>query len=115
MVSLVIINSTKFSMAYGYYFGANSSFVAQFCENTDKPELNCNGKCYLTKLAAENEQDKKDVPATVTDWKEAFFYYEDTNLFVLNIPQITSKKVNWTHQNHYKHLLQTQIFHPPIG
>ena len=35
--------------------------VNVLCENKDKPELQCNGKCYLmTKLAQETEQQKEN-------------------------------------------------------
>jgi hypothetical protein len=34
--------------------------VANLCENRNRPQLNCNGKCYLAKkLAALEEQEKK--------------------------------------------------------
>lgn len=36
------------------------TFTELYCENTDKPELGCNGKCHLTDQLAENEEQKQD-------------------------------------------------------
>ncbi len=35
-------------------------FVSLFCENTGRPELKCNGKCKLAKLAKEKEQENAE-------------------------------------------------------
>jgi len=32
---------------YSWYRLANTSFTDAFCDNVDKPELECNGKCHL--------------------------------------------------------------------
>jgi hypothetical protein len=36
---------------YLWYFLDNASFENAFCENLDKPELQCHGKCHLTEIA----------------------------------------------------------------
>ncbi len=36
--------------------------VNVLCENRDKPELKCNGKCYLTKQLAKEAQDTENTP-----------------------------------------------------
>jgi hypothetical protein len=36
---------------YFWYLADNDSFTSVFCENTEKPELQCNGKCHLTAIA----------------------------------------------------------------
>ncbi len=36
--------------------------ITVLCENKDKPELECNGKCYLTKQLAKEAQDTENTP-----------------------------------------------------
>jgi hypothetical protein len=42
------------------YVFLNKSFVATFCENTDRPELKCNGSCAAMKiLQLDDKQDQE--------------------------------------------------------
>jgi len=46
------------------YFNINRNYIARvLCENRDRPQLNCNGKCYLAKKLKQ-QQDKKDKETT---------------------------------------------------
>jgi hypothetical protein len=42
----------------------------KYCENKDKPMMNCNGKCYLSKqlqnLAFQEEEERKKNPSPIT-------------------------------------------------
>ncbi len=40
--------------------------VATLCENKDKPELECNGKCYLSKQLAKEAGDDENNPFNQT-------------------------------------------------
>ena len=33
------------------------NFIESYCENTDKPELECDGKCFLSDMLDKNETD----------------------------------------------------------
>ena len=53
-------------MPYIYYL-LNKDYIAQnLCENNDKPELQCEGKCHLTKQLKKNSQKEKDPVAPIT-------------------------------------------------
>ena len=45
-------------------FVVNQDYIAEFfCINQDKPELECNGKCYLMqKLEEQNEKKRQNLP-----------------------------------------------------
>jgi len=46
------------------YYHANKAYIARvLCVNRDKPELHCDGKCYLAKKLKE-QQDKQDKETT---------------------------------------------------
>lgn len=59
---LIILQSIiKNTVFYSLYEYNNRVFTDLFCENTAQPELNCNGKCYMAKMKAEQaEQDKNN-------------------------------------------------------
>lgn len=46
----------------GYYALFTQDFIERFCENKDKPELQCDGKCELSKmLLQQTEEDKTPI------------------------------------------------------
>jgi hypothetical protein len=46
------------------YFHVNRDYIARvLCQNRDKPQLNCNGQCYLAKQL-KSQQDKQDKETT---------------------------------------------------
>ncbi|GAB3943795.1 hypothetical protein GCM10028805_10540 [Spirosoma harenae] len=46
------------------YYHANKDYIARvLCQNRDKPELHCDGQCYLAKQLKER-QDKQDKETT---------------------------------------------------
>lgn len=46
------------------YYQANKDYIARvLCENRDKPQLHCDGKCYLAKKL-KAQQDKQDKETT---------------------------------------------------
>ncbi|MFD2570061.1 hypothetical protein ACFSUS_05405 [Spirosoma soli] len=46
------------------YYHANKDYIARvLCENRDRPELHCDGKCYLAKKL-KAQQDKQDKETT---------------------------------------------------
>lgn len=69
-----------FKAGFIIYWKANQAYItATLCENKDKPEMNCNGKCYLNKQlkkADDTENDKKSIPNAILKLKSV-------DLFVL--------------------------------
>lgn len=61
----------------------NQTFTEKYCENKDKPELKCNGKCHLAKVA--NDNSKNTIPLTNLLEKEVYYYstFEDEYLFIV--------------------------------
>ena len=94
----------------------NYEYIAtKLCENKDKPELKCNGKCHLMKeldKASETEKPINDNSKKITLEKE--------NLYIVDFAPINFTTI--THQNikvddfytciyFHKHI--TSVFHPP--
>jgi len=83
-----------------------------FCENTDKPELNCHGTCHLKKQLIQTDN---SVPLE----SELSLYINEIQLFSSHTVTEISKPRNTsvTHQTHfedgYSFLQGLNIFHPP--
>jgi len=91
--------------------------VTRLCENRDKPELECNGKCYLTKQMAEeaageeenpfrNTSRKTQIPSIIIAEKLPEFR------FAYN-PATDSHKNSGYKPNLYTSLFISEILHPP--
>ena len=101
--SLIILN-----------YEVNTSYIIEnFCQNIDKPELECNGKCHLKKQIEADSEQKSDTPASPTE----------TLLLVLAINDIPSLDLTFSGsdqnsgnslylEGEYSNPLQS-IFHPP--
>lgn len=83
-----------------------------FCENTDKPEMNCHGVCHLKKQVINQEQD-----SPVESNQQ--FYINEIQLFSSN-EEITLSKVSEEVVSHsfyendlYSFLTENSLFHPP--
>jgi len=92
-------------------------FATVLCENKDKPQLNCCGKCHLKKELAKasegekpNSSDKKD---NTKQEVEVLFYEDIASLVIAPIyfESETTRIDNYS--NFYVHLKGCAIFHPP--
>ena len=91
----------------------NKNYIAaNLCENKSKPEMKCNGKCYMKKQLKSNDENQNKFPFGVKEFQEIIFFYShsDTNIINYNdfsdisftrfiIPKFTSPFFS--------------IFHPP--
>jgi len=72
---------------YGYYQLNIDIIIEKYCENTDRPEMNCDGKCYLAKTLqlqqAQSRSDSKDQALSLLI--EAFFplYFQNAKEYKL--------------------------------
>lgn len=108
---LVLSNSLSGSLVYGWYVLDVESFIEQLCENTDKPELECNGKCYLTKISKNtSSQDEQTIP--VLEWDQLVFCQTEIKVTDHNVIHVSKPK------DFYYLMITTEnyfhpIFHPP--
>lgn len=58
---LLALTSSQFSRLFIYAgFELNQNYISStLCENRNKPELHCNGKCYLMKKLEQAEEKEK--------------------------------------------------------
>lgn len=108
---IILGNSLKVSFTYGWYALDIDSFVEQFCENKDKPQLQCNGKCYLTKVSKDSSNNKNDnLPAI--EWQKLVYCHMEENIEIAKV-SLDFKSANFWYTNQYYKLDTSSIFHPP--
>lgn len=98
---------------YSYYY-ANKGYISSIlCENKEKPQLHCNGKCYLKKqLKKAEEEDKNN--KTSSQKIEAYVY--------IITPAITNTNIDYRNTtidhtdyipDHYDFNYLPSCFRPP--
>lgn len=89
----------------------------ELCINKEKPELKCNGKCHLMKELAKASEDEKPISSDKKDnskhESEVLFYQELQPVIVSQIYFHTNSLVGNNYFNHYSHLNDCSVFHPP--
>jgi len=55
---ITLTSSLKIAGTIGYYALFTEDFVERFCENKERPELNCDGKCELSKMLLQESNDE---------------------------------------------------------
>src|SRR5690554_601133 len=112
LLSLMLSYSFNQLGIFVEYITDIEAFTELYCENKDKPDMNCNGKCHLTEQLAENEEQKQNkelqapteiilyyAPSNIELIKEAEFFVERNSVFYFN-PDLTEG-------------ISHMIFHPP--
>ena len=91
---VLLICISKNSFLFALYKLDTSAFVTLFCENTARPELNCNGHCALAQMSKEQDQ-KEGASALVHLQEEVFFYYQDSSKIIYKYILNTSKSIKY--------------------
>jgi len=96
---MVLFGSFKASFSYAYYFMDTDGFIQTFCENVDKPELDCRAKCFLNSI-------NQEVPGDADEPQKHTFVYRlllyPTQLEQLQLNLIDpANKTNFRYQNGY--------------
>lgn len=92
----------------------NTSYIIEnFCENTDKPELNCNGKCHLAKQIKADTDQRSETPVPVTEIVTFVLAIEEipSFKFCFNCSEPDGNHSLYLEGNYSKQL--QSIFHPP--
>lgn len=96
----------------------NYDYIANvLCKNKDKPALECNGKCHLTKELATASENEKPISPNKKNTRleiEILFFTETFTCDFLNKNWLIIKSINTYYLNLYTHLYTKFIFHPPI-
>lgn len=93
--------------------------VANLCENRNRPQLNCNGKCYLAKRIAETK--KQEERQAEQDYMSSLIYQvmnvREYHFFGFQTPSFAVPlSISFDYSSPFTALLAADdIFHPPLA
>jgi len=89
----------------------DQAYIARvLCENRDKPDIHCNGKCYLRKKLNQDEQQQQN--GTTGKEKYEVAYYNDIQEFNF-APVAPAETLLVYYQDPELHTPLFSFFHPP--
>lgn len=101
------------------WYELNKEYVAaELCENKDKPELNCCGKCYLNKQLKKVDNPKEDgkqLPEKNRKIELAEFIPVIIDVEISHSISPQKNDVHDTYQDFIGYHPYTSIFHPPAA
>lgn len=98
-------------------YAVNYNYIKKnLCENRSKPELLCNGKCYLKKeiAKASQEKTKNDSRITLSSLSDIFIISDEFTFIHINYYYSESSDSLSELNFSYKFNLFSKIFHPPL-
>lgn len=108
----VLLFTVKSVFWLSYYIVFTDNFIENYCENTDKPELECDGKCFLSDVLDKKET---ETPKNTSIFLESELIFTpslfDTDLILDAL--ISKNKSNYFYTSLYKSLYFKSSFKPP--
>jgi len=97
-------------------YTVNYSYIAStLCENRTKKEMDCKGKCYLSKELSKSAQDSaKQDQLKLSPFSELFTGGDIVTVMDNIIFRLDHQKQNSFLYFFYNFLLFSRIFHPPL-
>jgi len=87
-------------------------FTELYCENKEKPELKCNGKCHLADQLADSQEEKQDTELQVTS--EILLFFADVKLETEEYFNFyIEKNISYYFNTDLTEGIGYTIFHPP--
>ena len=91
--------------------------IQNYCVNKTRPELHCDGKCYLAKQIQKAEkQDEKQATNNFLTKLLSFEVVQNTNIYSAYFPLkafVEKSATNYFYKNNLSHLHTFAFFHPP--
>jgi len=84
------------------------------CINKEKPELKCNGKCYLNSELKKQQEKKQDFPLSVNEIKDAQFVVEELKSLLNQEAAFNGSTSTFLYMGDYSQEFCKDIFRPPI-
>ena len=115
MVGMLFSNSLIKGALFVNYLVNQAEITKQFCENKDKPKMNCNGKCHLAKQFAKQDKQEKSTSETQkfkVETLEITAQIPTTIAFIYPIKSVElANYYAFSEARSDAHLME--IFHPP--
>lgn len=112
-----MLSQTFYNLGVVVYWFANHAYIATTqCENIDKPELECNGKCYLKKNLSAGPDAPKESKVPAPNFKKGAdmpaFIPDQLVQLIPDIP-VEHRVLIQAEPACQVEVLAAEIFHPP--
>ena len=96
-------------------FLLNRDFITKtFCVNRDKPVMQCNGRCHLSKLIKESKEQEKDTPNTVEEKRASLIFLLDFDKPIITFTETRQKRQSvFFYKTIFSSSYLKEVFHPP--
>ena len=87
LVFIVSLFTLKSALLISYYTLFTDDFIENFCVNKDQPELNCDGKCFLSKMLNKSDQHEgrqETIAISLAQLEFIFTPFKDADLSLLS-------------------------------
>ena len=124
LILLILLSKTAYGIFWQVNFRLNQREIIRMeCENKNRPEMHCNGKCYLAKQlqkAEEQLDDKKQASSRSLEnlkWMETcLFACPEKMLINMELAFLSQKeKHHFQKVNFYRYENDLGCFHPPCS
>ena len=111
---LIVVLSFKDVFVFADFYW-NQDFIAKtLCINKDKPEMKCNGKCHLSKVIKEiQDQEDKSPDSKEENRFSTVYVVAPLSSFTFNNPTIINKRSFFIKNETYIFNFLNKVFHPP--
>lgn len=103
-LAITIASSLKIACTLGYYALFTEDFIERYCINKERPELQCDGKCALSKMLTEKKQEERE-PLNL-DWLKT-----ETLLFLGILHSVSFETFSIFRTNLFLHINLYQFRH----
>ena len=107
---ITLTSSLKIAGTIGYYALFTEDFVERFCENIERPELNCDGKCALSQMLLQESNDE-DLPINIDLLKTETILFLEAGMNITYAVYVSETLENSKYTNHYSFDLHNPLVH----
>jgi hypothetical protein len=122
LLIVLLLSKLGYSLTWQVHYELNKAEIAaRYCENKNRPELHCNGQCYLAKqlkkadsaLQAKEQEQQNHLDLGAKIISEQCYLPNDTPTLSLNIKFKYPKEKISCKENFYSFSIIQNCFHPP--
>ena len=97
-----------------YY--VHKDFIAKnLCENKDKPQMHCEGKCCLKKKLAKESKDQAPSPRNQKSEQTVNLFYSESKFELKNPGFLITTPLYFSYDDLHTCGFQHTVFHPPAA
>ena len=113
-VGILLQTFSQVVIVADYY--ANKDYIAKnLCENRDKPQMHCEGKCCLKKKLAQQGKDQAPSPRNQRSEQVVNLFCADTRFEVKHYVPVLSAAIYFSYNDLHTASFHHSVFHPPAA